>query len=373
MKRTLLLKYHEENGHLGEFAGYMMPIWYESPTKEHMSVRSNVGIFDVSHMGRLLIAGTESANLLDLLLTNNCADLEKGKSRMAFFCNKSGGIIDDVMVTRLANHEFLVTTNAANRDIDLRWIKENKENFHVEIDDLTEKVPMIAVQGPRSAETLERLFGKAVSSLVRMQSSWFPSDDRRLLVSRTGYTGEDGFEIYLFEHEEEREALAFWEKVLSGGEEFAVEPCGLAARDTLRLEAGFCLYGNELNEDTTPIEARLEFGVKFNHRTFIGRDALLSQVKKGVNKVRAGLKVLDRGISRKGMKIWKHNKEIGLTTSGTLSPMLKTGIAMGYVPPEYASPGKHVSIEIRDKKAKAEVVDLPFYSKEQKASPPQRY
>jgi len=345
-----------------------MPIWYESPIKEHMSVRNNVGIFDISHMGRLLITGTESTNLLDLLLTNNCVDLRKGKSRMSFFCNRSGGIIDDVMVTRPDRHEFLVTTNAANKDIDLRWIKQNRENFDVEIDDLTGRVPMIAVQGPRSAETLERLFGKAVSSLVHMHSSWFSSDRNRLLVSRTGYTGEDGFEIYLFEQGEEYQALGFWEKVLRAGEEFGIEPCGLAARDTLRLEAGFCLYGNELNEDVTPIEARLNFGVRFDERSFIGRDALSSQVERGVGRLRVGLKALERGIPRKAMEIWKDNKEIGLTTSGTLSPILKTGIAMGYVPPEYASPRTQVSIDIRGKKVRAEVVDLPFYSRVQKAS-----
>ena len=368
MKKTPLYKYHEENGHLGEFAGYTMPSWYQSPTKEHMSVRSNVGIFDISHMGRLVIAGTESANLLDFLLTNNCVDLKKGKSRMSFFCNRSGGVIDDVMVTRLDTHEFLVTTNAANKDIDLRWIKEKKDDFDVEIDDLTGRVPMIAVQGPRSAETLERLFGQAVSSLVQMQSSWFSSDGNRLLVSRTGYTGEDGFEIYLFEQGEEYEALGFWKEVLRAGEEPGIQPCGLAARDTLRLEAGFCLYGNELNEDVTPIEARLDFGVRFDERIFIGRNALSSQVERGVDKLRVGLKALERGIPRKGMEIWKDNKEIGLTTSGTLSPILKTGIAMGYVPPEYASPGTRVSIDIRGKKVRAEVVDLPFYSREQKAS-----
>lgn len=368
MKKTPLYKYHEENGHLGEFAGYTMPIWYESPIKEHMNVRNNVGIFDISHMGRLLIAGTESANLLDFLLTNNCVDIRKGKSRLSFFCNRFGGIIDDVMVTRLDTHEFLVTTNAANKNIDLRWIKENKKNFDVEIDDLSERVPMIAVQGPRSAETLERLFGKATSRLVHMYSSWFSSDGNRLLVSRTGYTGEDGFEVYLFEQGEEYEAVGFWEEVLRVGEESGIQPCGLASRDTLRLEAGFCLYGNELNQDVTPIEARLDFGVRFDERSFIGRDALSSQVEKGVDKLRIGLKALQRGIPRKGMEIWKGNKKIGLTTSGTLSPILKTGIAMGYAPPEHASPGTQVTIDIRGKKVRAEVVDLPFYSREQKAA-----
>lgn len=182
MKKTPLYKYHEENGHLGEFAGYTMPIWYESPIKEHMSVRSNVGVFDISHMGRLLIAGTESANLLDFLLTNNCVDLRKGKSRMSFFCNRSGGIIDDVIVTRLDTHELMVTTNAANKDIDLRWVKGTKKDFDVEINDLTETAPMIAVQGPRSAETLERGSGRESGFFSRISSGMSENSSSMSLI-----------------------------------------------------------------------------------------------------------------------------------------------------------------------------------------------
>ena len=366
MKRTPLFKFHEKHGRLGEFSGFMMPIWYKGTIKEHMSVRNNVGVFDVSHMGRLLITGAQSADFLDFLSTKNCSDLTQGKSQIALFCNESGGIIDDVMVTSLGKDSFLVTVNAMNKDSDLNWIARKRGEFDFRIIDLTQKVPMIAVQGPRSVETLERILGRGISSIAKMHSSWSSLDGKRLLISRTGYTGEDGFEVCLFENGDESEALAFWQRVLDAGEELSIEPCGLAARDTLRLEAGFCLYGNELSKDVKPIEARLQSAVEFDGRRFVGRDALFSQSRKGADRLRAGLTVLERGIPRKGMKIWRENEEIGFTTSGNLSPTLNKGIAMGHVLPEYASIGTEVSIEIRGRKVKAEVVGLPFYRKGEK-------
>ncbi len=361
MRRTVLFRFHREYGRLGEYAGFEMPLWYKSPTVEHLAVRNNVGIFDVSHMGRILISGTESGELLKLLLTNNCENLEIMEAQHSFFCNESGGIIDDIMLFRLGEDVFLLVVNAANRWKDLRWIDDHKGDFDVMVEDVTERVPMIAVQGPKSPQTLQKILGLDILNLPRLHASWLRLDEWKLLISRTGYTGEDGFEIYLFEDGGEEDALKLWEAVLDAGRAFGIEPCGLASRDTLRLEAGFCLYGNELNEEVTPIEAGLRFGVKLDGRGFIGEEALRRLLEEGVSRVRVGLRVLGRGIPRKGMSILKGGEEIGLVTSGTFSPLLRVGIAMGYVPPEYSRVGTRVEIEVRRRIVEAEVVKLPFY------------
>jgi len=340
-----------------------MPLWYKSPLLEHMSVRNNVGIFDVSHMGRLLITGSEATFLLNRILTNNCARIKIMECQHAFFCNDLGGVIDDVLVFRLDKNVFFMVVNAVNREKDLVWIDKNKDGLDVEIKDLTDKVPMIAVQGPKAPQTLRKIFSSDINKLSHLQCSWFHHGGDKFLVSRTGYTGEDGFEIFIFKDCSEEDALNLWNAILEAGKEFKIEPCGLAARDTLRLEAGFCLYGNELDEETTPIEAGLNFGVKFDERDFIGKDVLLRQMKEGVSRTRVGLRMIGRGIPRKGMKILKENEEIGFVTSGTLSPILRTGIAMGYIPPKYASLGTKLNISIRGRLSEAEVVKFPFYDK----------
>jgi len=362
LRRTHLFNFHKEHGHLGEYAGYEMPLWYKSAILEHMSVRNKVGVFDISHMGRLLIMGFEAVTLLNRILTNNCAQIDTMVCQHAFFCNALGGVIDDVLVCRLDENEFSMIVNAMNREKDLRWINENKGSLEVTIKDLTEKVPMIAVQGPKASQTLQKIFSSEINEISHLRCSWFHSDGRKILISRTGYTGEDGFELYIFEGQDEGEALNLWNAILDAGKEFGIESCGLAARDTLRLEAGYCLYGNELDENITPIEAGLKFGVKFDERNFIGKEALLRQMREGVKKTRVGLRMIERGIPRKGMKILK-DEEIGTVTSGTFSPLLKVGIAMGYVTPNYSSPGTRVKISIRERMAEAEVVKFPFYDK----------
>jgi len=363
MKRTSLFKFHKKYGRLGEYAGYEMPLWYKGALIEHINVRNNVGIFDVSHMGRLLIRGSQALDLLNYLSTNNYSQLEIMEAQHAFFCNSYGGVVDDIMVFKISQNEFLIVVNAVNREKDLKWISKNRGSFDIMLTDLTERVTMIAVQGPKSSQTLQKIFGSEVNEIEHMRSSQFNFDENNILISRTGYTGEDGFEIYLFGGGEEK-ALDLWNTILDAGREFNIEPCGLAARDTLRLEAGFCLYGNELDEKTTPIEAGLNFGVKFDERDFIGKEALLRQVNEGVNMMRIGLRMNERGIPRKGMEIMKNEEKIGYVTSGTLSPLLKVGIAMGYVPPTHASIGEKVSISIRERIEEAEIVDFHFYTKE---------
>ena len=362
MKRTVLFSFHEKHGRIGKYAGYEMPLWYKGVISEHMAVRDRVGIFDTSHMGRLLIKGSQAANLLNYISTNNYSQLDVMKAQHAFLCNSRGGVIDDFLAFKLGENEFFLVVNAMNREKDIKWIKENMGSFNVALLDLTEKVPMIAVQGPLSSNALRKIFGDEIVKIKHMWSSWFSFNGVRTLISRTGYTGEDGFELYLLEEEK---AFDLWDAIMKAGSEFNIEPCGLAARDTLRLEAGFCLYGNELDEETTPIEAGLKFGVRFDDREFIGKEALLRQVRKGVRKIRVGLRMIERGIPRKGMSILKSGKEIGYVTSGTMSPLLKIGIAMGYVSPEYSRAGERVEISVRGRLAEAEIVKFPFYDKRQ--------
>ena len=365
MERTPLFSFHEKHGSLTEYVGFEMPLYYKGPVGEHLSVRTGVGIFDVSHMGRILVTGTQVGDCLGPLLTNDCTDLDPMLGQHAFFCNPSGGIIDDVMVFRLEKNEFLLVVNAINREKDLSWMDRNKHNFKVKIIDLTDEVPMVAVQGPKAVQVLQELSNVDLLSVQRFHSIWAPLDGKEVLVSRTGYTGEDGFEIYVFEKGKAQEVIVhLWERILEAGKDFGIETCGLAARDTLRLEAGLCLYGNELDEKTTPIEAGLTFGVEFNERQFVGREGLLKQIEEGVKKVRVGLKTIGRGIPRKGMEIWMGIEKIGFITSGTFSPILKTGIGMGYVPPERVKPKTKVSINIRGKPVEAEIVKFPFYSKD---------
>ena len=339
-----------------------MPLWYKSPSIEHLSVRKNVGLFDVSHMGRILVKGEEAVNLLAFLLTNDCRTLRPLKNQVSLICNDEGGIIDDIMVLRLKRKEFLLIVNAINKDKDLNWLSRFTENMEVTINDITEKVSMLAVQGPKARRLMEKVFNIDVESLKRLNSLWAQFDGKKVLISRTGYTGEDGFELYLFENFEEREALELWNVILHEGKKFGIEACGLAARDTLRIEAGFCLYGNELDEKTSPVEAGLNFAIKLDNHNFIGKDIILKQLKEGPKKVRVGFRLLQRGVPRKGMKIFSDKMEIGQVTSGTFSPLLRVGIGMGYVAPEYSERRCKIQIDIRGRKVEAEIVNFPFYA-----------
>jgi len=361
LKKTPFYKFHEEFGRIGEFAGYAMPLWYSSPSIEHLSVRRKVGLFDVSHMGRILVEGRQAEELLSKLLTNDCRKLEVQKSHISIVCNVKGGIKDDVMVLRLKRGSFLLTVNAANKEKDLSWFRRFKGDMDVKLVDLTSSIPMIAIQGPYSINIVENLFNEEFESLRRMRSRWARSLGKPVLVSRSGYTGEDGFELYLFNGFTGRDSLNLWHNILRVGKKWGIKPCGLAARDTLRIEAGYCLYDNELNEEITPLEADLKFAVKLDDRDFIGKEALERQVKEGVSKIRVGFKLLERGIPRKGMDIFCNGVKTGKVTSGTFSPLLKIGIGMGYLPPKLSDQGRIINVNIRGRLVKAEIVKFPFY------------
>ena len=363
LMRTHLYEYHRRHGRLVEYAGFEMPVWYEGVIPEHMAVRRAVGMFDTTHMGRAVVEGGEAAEFLDYVATNDIRGMEPMQARYTVMCNERGGVVDDMVVYRLEEGRFLVVYNAVNRRKDFEWLRRHSERFDVEVRDVSDTVVMLAVQGPKAEETLQRISSEDLSrdSVGRFRCLWTELASFRVLVSRTGYTGEDGFEVFLWDEPLERpeRALKLWSSILEAGRELGIKPCGLGARDTLRLEAGMCLYGNELTEDINPLEAGLRFVVKLGKGDFIGRDALLRMREEGVRRRRVGLMMLGRGIPRSGYKVYREGVEVGYVTSGTYSPLFRRGIAMAYLSRDVKR-GQTVQVDIRGEFHDAEVVSYRF-------------
>lgn len=363
MKKLPLHEFHKAHGILTEFAGFEMPIRYEGITPEHLAVRNDVGIFDVTHMGRSMVCGKDAAEFLDYVTTRNPSTLDILRGHYTTMCNEDGGIKDDLTVFRLDDEEFLLVYNASNRLKDYQWLTFHGQTYNVEIDDLSDQISMFALQGPKSQLTLQKLTSTDVSQIKRYHLHWIEVEDLKVLATRSGYTGEDGFELYIWDVSPSKpnRGIKLWNSLLTAGEEFGIKPCGLGARDTLRLEAGMCLYGNDIDENITPFEAGLNFVVKFGKNNFIGRLALMRLKEDGVTQLRVGLSMIDRAVPRKGYEVWKDGRRIGSLTSGTFSPLLRYGIAMGYVHPEYAKENTVLEIKIRGRLSKARVVSMPFY------------
>jgi len=345
------------------FAGFEMPLWYKEISEEHMAVRNSVGIFDVTHMGRALITGPEAEAFLNYVTTNNVASLEPINGQYSTMCNEEGGVKDDLVLFKLEPEKFFMVYNAANREKDYGWLIQQARPFNVQIEDVSDRVAMFAVQGLKAEETLQRVSEEDLREIKRFGGGWTKIAGTNIFISRTGYTGEDGFELNVWDTPvaDPERAMKVWNIILEAGREAGIEPCGLGARDTLRLEAGLCLYGNDLDEDTTPLEAQLSFVVKFEKGDFVGKGALMKQKSEGVAKKRAGIRMVERGIPRSHYEVWRREKKIGEVTSGTFSPLLKLGIAMAYVSAEHATEGEVVEVKIRDKLVKGEIVRLPFY------------
>ncbi len=360
--RTQLYDYHVKNGHMVDFAGFELPIWYKGIIPECTSVRNSVGIFDVSHMGRALISG-DAAAFLDYVTTNDVAALEVGHGHYSVMCNEKGGIIDDIVVCRLTEKQYLMVFNAGNREKDLNWLSNNSKLFNVEIQHVSDEVSMFAVQGPNARKVVQEISDGDISQIPRFGGRYVQLDGVRGIVTRTGYTGEDGFELFTLDAPIDRpaKAVTVWNAVLSHGEKFDIQPCGLGARDVLRLEAGMCLYGNDLTESTTPLQARLGFVVKLTKTKFIGHDVLAKEKAEGAQKLRVGLRVLEPGIPRAECAILKDSQVVGSVTSGTFSPTMNQGISMGYVPKQYSKIGENMGIKVRDRILRAEVTGFPFY------------
>jgi len=367
MRRTPLYEVHSKTAKMTTFAGFEMPLWYKGITEEHLAVRNSVGVFDVSHMGRVIITGRDAERFLNYVVTNDVSTLTSNSALYTVMCNENGGIVDDCVVSRIAQDKFLIVPNATNREKDYNWLVQHAKGFDVKIEDFSDKSAMLAVQGPNAEKTLQKICSENLSKVERFKCTTAKLAGVDVFLSRTGYTGEDGFEVYVWDASIEKpdNAVKVWNAILEAGKTFGIEPCGLGARDTLRLEAGLCLYGNDIDENTTPLEARLGFVVKFQKDNFIGKNALLKQKDEGVKRRRVGLLMIEHGIPRQGFKIYDDvGEKIGQVTSGTFSPLLKCGIAMAYIQTQKAQEGNTVNVEIRNRKAKAKIVPFPFYDQE---------
>lgn len=345
-----------------------MPLYFNGIVAEHLAVRNGAGVFDISHMGRVMVRGAESERFLNHIITNDVSKLAPNSAQYSVMCNEKGGIIDDFVVYRLETEEFLVVFNAGNRQKDFGWLVRNATHFKVEIEDLSDNVAMLAVQGPNAASTLQKIATVDLAKVDRFKCTNAHLAGVEAFLSRTGYTGEDGFEIFIWETPVAKpdNALKLWSNILEAGRTYGVEACGLGARDTLRLEAGLCLYGNDIDESTTPFEARLGFVVKLQKEDFIGKDTLQRQKVEGIRRMRVGIIMMEQGIPRPSFPILDDkNEQTGHLTSGTFSPLLKCGVGMGYVEASQAQEGNVVSIKIRGKQAKARIAPFPLYNPEE--------
>ena len=358
LQRTALYERHLDSGaRLVPFGGWEMPVQYEGILTEHEAVRSAAGLFDVSHMGRVEFVGPDAAAFVNHITVNNAERLKPFRSQYTLACREDGGVIDDFLVYRLPDR-MLIIPNAGNREKDLAWFHQHADPYDVEIRDLSGKTMLVALQGPASEAILNPLAETDLSTLRFQGFVETRIEGIESRVFRTGYTGEDGFEIwYPVEH-----AAALWDILLASGASRGIKPCGLGARDTLRLEAGLALYGHEIDETINPIEAGLGWTVKLKKPAFIGRDALARIRSEGVERNLVGLRLLERGIPRQGYDIVHGQKPVGRIVSGAISPTLGYGIGTGFVPAVLAEPGTELAIEIRGKNIAAEVVKLPFYS-----------
>ncbi|MBI2357741.1 MAG: glycine cleavage system aminomethyltransferase GcvT [Deltaproteobacteria bacterium] len=357
LKKTPLCAAHRRLGaKMVEFAGWEMPVQYRGVIHEHLAVRSRAGLFDVSHMGEVEIRGSEALDLCQWLTANDVSRIKQGQAQYNLLLNEEGGIVDDIVVYRLGEDRFLLCVNAANTEKDFQWIRE-KAAGKASVEDRSLHYVQLALQGPVAEKILQPL---TVVPLQQVEPFHFALGNvagNSCLVARTGYTGEDGFELYCDPADGER----LWSRLLEAGADAGLEPSGLGARDTLRLERALPLYGHELNDGTTPLEAGLEWVVKFSKGVFLGRESLLRQKERGIKRKLVGLEMTEPGIPRSHYPILKQGVAIGEVTSGTKSPTLGRAIAMGYVQTGEAAVGNTVAVEIRGRQAAARIVPLPFY------------
>lgn len=355
-KKTPLYDCHvNQKGKLVPFAGYLLPVQYETGViAEHMAVRQNAGLFDVSHMGEVLITGKNALEFLQRLLTNDFSTMNIGGVKYSPMCYENGGVVDDLLVYKQAEDKYLLVVNASNLQKDVEWIK-SKLYGEVYIEDISQSIAQIAIQGPKAEEILRTLTkDENIPGKYYTFKENCPVCGIQVLISRTGYTGEDGFEIYM----DNKDASLLWETLLEKGKDMGLLPCGLGARDTLRLEASMPLYGHEMDDTITPLETGLDFAVKLKKENFIGKEAMISN--KSTRK-RIGLRMIDRGIARENCPVFLGETLIGHTTSGTFSPYFGYPIAMAIVSREELL--GDVFVEIRGKRVKASLVDIPFYKR----------
>lgn len=358
MKQTALYEIHKALGaKMVPFAGYEMPVQYEGVNAEHITVRNSVGVFDVSHMGEFLIEGPNALKLVQSVCSNDAAHLAIGQAQYSCLPNSNGGIVDDLIVYRLKELAFLLVVNASNIEKDWNWI-QSKNSENVKMKNLSDDYSLLAIQGPAAVEAMQPLssFDLSAIKFYHFKEGDFAGIDG-VIISATGYTGSGGFEIYC----KNKDVKHIWNSIFEAGNSFGIKPIGLAARDTLRLEMGYCLYGNDIDDNTSPIEAGLGWITKFS-KNFTNSDNLQKESKEGVKQKLIGFELLERGIPRKGYEIiGADGFIIGEVTSGTMSPSLGKGIGMGYVKTNYTAVGTPIGIKIRKNIVTAAVVKTPFY------------
>jgi aminomethyltransferase len=365
LKRTELYQWHVDNGgRMVPFAGWEMPVQYRTgPVKEHQITRQSAGLFDIDHMGQIAVRGPEAEEFVNWIVTYDVSKMKLYDAHYALFCYADGGTIDDLFVYRLpdpevdSRHYFFLAINAANREKDVAWVTAQAKEFNVNVNDISDETYMIAFQGPRAPEIMDRLTNADLTQMARFSAVQDQIlGDVPILLGRTGYTGEDGFELFF----PAQHAVRVWEAILKEGKDERVSPIGLAARDSLRFEPCMPLYGHELSSTISPVEARLTFAVSFD-KNFIGRDALLKQKLEKPNRVLAGFELVDRGLAREEYPVLSNGEEIGVVTTGMYSPTTSRYLGMALVLREFSKIGTDIEIQIRKKLVKAKIVKRPFY------------
>lgn len=361
MKETALKQIHENLGaKMLPFAGYDMPITYEGVNAEHETVRNAVGVFDVSHMGEFMLSGPHALDLIQKVTTNDASVLTVGRAQYSCLPNTEGGIVDDLIVYKMKEDQYLLVVNASNIDKDWDWISAHND-MGVEMQNLSDEYSLLAIQGPKAVEAMQPLSAIDLSAIkyYHFEVGDFAGIDN-VIISATGYTGSGGFEIYC----KNSDVVQIWNRAFEAGKFFGIKPIGLAARDTLRLEMGFCLYGNDIDDTTSPLEAGLGWITKFN-KDFINSENLKKQKEEGVKRKLVAFELTERGVPRHDYEITdKNGNVIGKVTSGTMSPSMNKGIGLGYVPVEHSAIDSDIFIRIRKNDVPAKVVKLPFYKKE---------
>ncbi|MBI9071721.1 MAG: glycine cleavage system aminomethyltransferase GcvT [Melioribacteraceae bacterium] len=360
MKTTKFLKIHESlNAKLVDFAGFQMPVHYSSIIDEHKSVRNSVGVFDVSHMGEVIIKGEKALDFVQHITINDASKLNIGRVQYSAMCYKDGGIVDDLLVYKIADDEYMLVVNGANKDKDFEWMNKNN-SFGVDINDESDEYSLLAIQGSNSKQTLDKICSK---ELDMEYYHFFKAEVAgiEMIVSRTGYTGELGYEIYF--KGDETVAEKVWAAIFEAGAEFEIKPIGLGARDSLRLEMGFCLYGNDIDQNTNPLEAGLNWITKLKKGDFVGRDSLVKIKEEGVSRKLVPIIAESRAFPRNGYEISVNDEIVGNVTSGTVSPVLEKPIALAYVKKELAVEGNRVNMIIRGKEIPCIITKLPFVKK----------
>ncbi|MDA9622816.1 glycine cleavage system aminomethyltransferase GcvT [Flavobacteriaceae bacterium] len=358
MKKTSLFNIHvKSNAKMVPFAGFNMPVQFEGVNAEHLQVRNSVGIFDVSHMGEFLVEGQNATSFLNYICSNDILLMSDGKAQYNCLINPNGGVIDDSIVYKFSSDNYMIVVNASNIEKDWNWINKQNINFNNKLTNISDSTSLLAVQGPKANEVIQKLVDFDLSQLKSY--SFVKSDIKEIkevIISTTGYTGSGGVELYV----NNIDAINLYNLLIETGEYLGIKPIGLAARDTLRLEMGYCLYGNDIDDTINPIEAGLKWATKTN-KDFIGKKSILNSIENGIEKKLIGFVLNERGIPRKGYKIFDSKlNEIGIVTSGTMSPVLKKGIGMGYVKFPNVKLGSQILIQIRNKFVKSEIVKPPF-------------